>query len=224
MLSKFFVITVFVTKCDKKTSYTLFAPLLKIFVTKFDKKRKFHEFQNNYYKVSQKIMAKCGRFYKVGRIYYKVWQVLQKVTRYYYKVWRVLQSLTVITKWDVPTLDTLFPKFLLTCTLCTLHTETATGGVLKNIHKDHMKNLSHSLFFIKLQLQTEAWNFIKKKLWHRCFPVNFAKFLRTSSFFTEHLQAIVSVRYILKCLNELSWASSINVLKSRKPNEEMLVF
>ena len=27
---------------------------------------------------------------------------------------------------------------------------------------------------------------LKKRLWHRCFPVNFAKFLRTP-FFTEHL-------------------------------------
>ena len=32
-----------------------------------------------------------------------------------------------------------------------------------------------------------ASNFIKKSLWHRCFPVNFAKFLRTP-FFTEHLR------------------------------------
>ena len=29
-------------------------------------------------------------------------------------------------------------------------------------------------------------NLLKKRLWHRCFPVNFAKFLRTSSFI-EHL-------------------------------------
>ena len=28
---------------------------------------------------------------------------------------------------------------------------------------------------------------LKKRLWHRCFPVNFTKFLRTP-FFTEHLQ------------------------------------
>ena len=27
---------------------------------------------------------------------------------------------------------------------------------------------------------------LKKSLWHRCFPMNFAKFLRTP-FFTEHL-------------------------------------
>ena len=25
----------------------------------------------------------------------------------------------------------------------------------------------------------ETCNFIKKRFWHRCFPVNFAKFLRT---------------------------------------------
>ena len=30
-------------------------------------------------------------------------------------------------------------------------------------------------------------SFSKKRLWHRCFPVNFVKFLRTP-FFAEHLQ------------------------------------
>ena len=40
-------------------------------------------------------------------------------------------------------------------------------------------------FFIKLQ----AWpaTLLKKDLWHRCFAVKFAKFLRTP-FFTEHLR------------------------------------
>ena len=33
---------------------------------------------------------------------------------------------------------------------------------------------------------------LKKRLWHRCFPVNFAKFLRTP-FLTEHLRAIASL-------------------------------
>ena len=36
------------------------------------------------------------------------------------------------------------------------------------------------------QNSQEAGNFIKKRLWHRCFPVNFAKFVRTP-FLTEHL-------------------------------------
>ena len=33
----------------------------------------------------------------------------------------------------------------------------------------------------------QAYNSIKKKLQHRCFPVNIAKFLRTA-FFTEQLR------------------------------------
>ena len=31
----------------------------------------------------------------------------------------------------------------------------------------------------KSSQEPEACNFIKKRHWHRCFPVNFAKFLRT---------------------------------------------
>ena len=37
---------------------------MSVFITKCDKKRKFHKFQNNYYKVLQKIIKKCDRFYK----------------------------------------------------------------------------------------------------------------------------------------------------------------
>ena len=40
-------------------------------------------------------------------------------------------------------------------------------------------------------LRPQAWNFDKKRLWHRCFPVNFRKFLRTS-FLTEHFRAAAS--------------------------------
>ena len=51
-------------------------------------------------------------------------------------------------------------------------------GVLRNFTKFTGKHLCQSLFFNKvagLRLAT----FLKKKLWHRCFAVNFAKFLRT---------------------------------------------
>ena len=34
--------------------------------------------------------------------------------------------------------------------------------------------------------QASAATLLKKRLWHRCFPVNFAKFLRTAVFI-EHL-------------------------------------
>ena len=42
---------------------------------------------------------------------------------------------------------------------------------LKNFAKFTGKHLCQSLFFNKL---------LKKRLWHRCFPVNFPKFSRTS--------------------------------------------
>ena len=51
-------------------------------------------------------------------------------------------------------------------------------GVLKNFTKKHQ---CRSLFLRKLQ----AYNFKKKQLLHRCFPVNIAKFLRTAVI--EHL-------------------------------------
>ena len=35
---------------------------------------------------------------------------------------------------------------------------------------------------------------LKKRLWHRCFPMNFAKFLR-APFFTEHLWTTASVNF-----------------------------
>ena len=42
-----------------------------------------------------------------------------------------------------------------------------------DLQKHHLK-----AFRGHLQVLPEACNFIKKRLWHRCFPVNFVKFLR----------------------------------------------
>ena len=57
-------------------------------------------------------------------------------------------------------------------------------GVLRNFAKFTIKHLPQSLFSNKVA----GWdcNFIKKKLRHRCFPVNFAKFLR-KLFFSENI-------------------------------------
>ena len=46
-------------------------------------------------------------------------------------------------------------------------------GALGNLAKFTGKHLCQSL---------EACNLIKKRLWHRCFSVNFTKFLRTPNF------------------------------------------
>ena len=51
-------------------------------------------------------------------------------------------------------------------------------GVLRNSTKFTGKHLRQSPFFNKnADLRPAA--LLKKRLWHRCFPVNFAKFLRT---------------------------------------------
>ena len=49
-------------------------------------------------------------------------------------------------------------------------------GALSNFAKFIEKQLCQSLFFNKVGC---LCNFIKKILWHRCFPVNFAKFIWT---------------------------------------------
>ena len=58
-------------------------------------------------------------------------------------------------------------------------------GVLRNFAKFTGKRLCQSLFFNKVAGLTSA-TLLKKRLWRRCFPVNFAKFLR-KPFLTEHL-------------------------------------
>ena len=52
-------------------------------------------------------------------------------------------------------------------------------GALRNFAKFTGKHLRQSLFFNKIEDLNPATS-SKKSLWHRCFPVNFAKFLRTS--------------------------------------------
>ena len=51
-------------------------------------------------------------------------------------------------------------------------------GVLRNFTKFTGKHLCQSLFFNNVAGLRPA-TLLKKRLWHRCFPVNFAKFLRT---------------------------------------------
>ena len=58
-------------------------------------------------------------------------------------------------------------------------------GVLKNFAKFTGKHLCQSLFFNKVA-GLRPVTLLKKRLWHRCFAMNFAKFLRTP-FGTEHL-------------------------------------
>ena len=51
-------------------------------------------------------------------------------------------------------------------------------GILRNFAKITEKHLSQSFFFNKVAGIRPA-TLLKKRLWHKCFPVNFAKFLKT---------------------------------------------
>ena len=57
---------------------------------------------------------------------------------------------------------------------------------IKNFAKFTVKHLCYSLFFNKVA-DLRPSTLLKKRRWHRCFHVDFAKFLRPP-FFTEHLQ------------------------------------
>ena len=61
---------------------------------------------------------------------------------------------------------------LLTKTRSSHRMYSVREGVLTNFVKFTGKHLCQSLFFNKLA------TLLKKRLWHRCFPVNFVKFLR----------------------------------------------
>ena len=52
-------------------------------------------------------------------------------------------------------------------------------GVSKNFTKFTGKHLCQSLFLNKVADLSTA-TLLKRRLWYRCFPVNFAKYLRTS--------------------------------------------
>ena len=63
-------------------------------------------------------------------------------------------------------------------------------AVLKNFAKFTGKHLCQSLLFSKVAVLRPA-TLLKRRLWHRCFPVDFVKFLRTP-FRKEYLWATAS--------------------------------
>ena len=86
-------------------------------------------------------------------------------------------------------------------------TEAATRGVLRNFAKFIGKQKCQSLFLNKIK--PEACNFIKKRPWHRYFPVNFAKFLRTP--FLQNTSGQLFLRWNkTKCLPLLIAFSSLS--------------
>ena len=80
---------------------------------------------------------------------------------------------------------------------------SARKSFLRKFAKFTGKHLCQNLFFNKVAGQLAT--LLKKRLWHSCFPVNFAEFLRTP-FLTEHLRWL------------LLYKKTIIILQ-RKPNK-----
>ena len=62
-------------------------------------------------------------------------------------------------------------------------------SILRDIAKFTGKRICQSLFFNKIP-GLRPTTLLKKRIWYRCYPVNFAKVLRTH-FLTEHLRWLV---------------------------------
>ena len=82
------------------------------------------------------------------------------------------------------------------------NTKLATGGALEEkvfleISQNLQENACTRVFFDKVEesfsIKLLPATSLKKRLWHRCFPVNITKFLRTP-FLTEHFWATASLK------------------------------
>ena len=76
-------------------------------------------------------------------------------------------------------------------------------GILRNFTKLTGKYLCQSLFFNKVA----GLRLLKKRLWHRCFPVNFIKFLRTPFLQNISGRLLLNVRITFQ---EVSFVENLN--------------
>ena len=98
-------------------------------------------------------------------------------------------------------------------------------GVLKNFTKFTGKYLCQSLFFnkvVRLRPETlsEGCNFIKKRLWHKCFLVNFQKYLRTLFDRTPPGNSFWKQNFLKLQLNSLQFAPSKTSFPKKEWSEE----
>ena len=69
-------------------------------------------------------------------------------------------------------------------------------GVLRNLAEFTGKHLCQSLFFNKLAGLRPAI-LLKKSLWHKCFPMNFVKFIRTPFLQSTSVWQLLPVEFFL---------------------------
>ena len=125
---------------------------------------------------------------------------------------RFQQELTQRASWGLP-VDHLYVKFL-------QHQKLPPGLFCKkrcskvNFTKFAEKDLCESLFFNKVGNLRPA-TLLKKRLWYRCFPVNFVKFLRTP-FIMEHLWWLLLSISILKLMGCIGYLDNLKINNCRR--------
>ena len=79
-------------------------------------------------------------------------------------------------------------------------------GVLRNFAKFTGKHLCQSLFLNKVVgLRPAA--LLKKRLWHKCFPANFAKYLRTPLLPKNHSRLLVERITVISNIFTKFWST-----------------
>ena len=103
----------------------------------------------------------------------------------------------MIFRYDFVALSKLFVYFFLTEFIFT-NIKTLWSSSFENFNCIEAVAWRCSVKRVFLEiLQNSLKKLLKKRLWHRCFPVNFAKFLGTP-FPTKHLQWLVLTAWTLK--------------------------
>ena len=83
-------------------------------------------------------------------------------------------------------------------------------GVLRNFIRFTGKHLCRSLFFDKVAGLRPA-TLLKKRLWHRRFPENFAKFLRTCTFIVHLWWLLLSKPHFFKGYRNRTFSGGIEI-------------
>ena len=85
--------------------------------------------------------------------------------------------------------------------------------VFLEISQSHRKTPVPETLFNKFAGLRPA-TLLKKSLWHRCFPVNFAKFLRTP-FFTEHLRWLLLYQAVFQ-YDQKKQDKNVNIFRTKR--------
>ena len=140
-----------------------------------------------YYKLRQKFITNCITFLlkKCDSLITKYDSYYYNMCRFYYKMRQLLQNVTFITK-CVDTVSNKAPHKSASTSLIFYYQGQVRSShgrcsvkkdVLKYFGKFTGKHLCQSPFFNKA-VGHRLPTLLKKRLKHRCFPVNFVKFLR----------------------------------------------